>query len=149
MSTYANLQDIEGELKGINFKADTAMTSAQVTKFIKQESAMMNGKLSRKYATPILSEDYEEAYLILNKICTHLVAERIRYKLDIKSGSDTTDQDLVKNKAYSDLEDILTGKIILSGVPTVSTNGGVSSNCLEDGCDVNDCHEFKSGVDQW
>lgn len=126
------------------------MTSNQVVEWIKQETAFINGRISARYVTPVAST-YEEAFLILKRICIFRVAERVKNKLEVKSGNAQTDQE-VKSTNFTrtpnaDLKAIVEGDLILKDVPLVSTTGAVSSWCEPD-CDSDDCHTF-DGSQQW
>jgi hypothetical protein len=147
---YSNTQDIEGEFKATQFTSSSAVTSNQVTDWIKQESAYINGMISRRYVTPVAST-YEEAFLILKRICVFRVCERVKNKLEVKSGVSQTDQE-VKAPNYirtpnADLKAIVDGDLILKDVPLVSSTGGVASWCDPD-CGEEPCQTF-DGSQQW
>lgn len=147
---YSSVADIEGEFKALQFTSQSAVTSNQVTDWIKQESAYINAKISLRYVTPV-TDTYEEAFLLLKRICTFRVAERVKNKLEVKSGNNQTDQE-VKQANYTrtpntDLLDIAEGRLILKGVPLVAPNGAVSSPC-EASCEPEACHVFHEGQ-QW
>ena len=147
---YCTTYDVEGEFKAVQFTSSSAVTSAQVTDWIKQETAYINAIISLRYATPV-ANTYEEAFLILRRICTFRVAERVKNKLEVKTGNNQTDQE-VKQANYTrtpntDLRDIAEGRLLLSGVPLVSETGAVSSQCLPE-CEETTCHVF-DGSQQW
>lgn len=147
---YCNATDIEGEFKATQFTSSSAVTSNQVVDWIKQESAYINGMIALRYVTPVAST-YDEAFLILKRICVYRVAERVKNKLEVKSGISQTDQE-VKSLNFTrtpnaDLKAIVDGDLILKGVPLVSSTGAVSSWCETD-CDSSDCHTF-DGSQQW
>lgn len=147
---YATSQDIEGEFKATQFTSSSAVTSNQVIDWIKQESAYINGMIALRYVTPVAST-YEEAFLILKRICVYRVAERVKNKLEVKSGISQTDQEVkalnFTRTPNADLKAIVDGDLILKGVPLVSSTGAVSSWCEPD-CDASDCHTF-DGSQQW
>jgi hypothetical protein len=147
---YSNTQEIEGEFKATQFTASSAVTLNQVTDWIKQETAYINGMISRRYVTPVAST-YEEAFLILKRICIFRVCERVKNKLEVKSAVTQTDQE-VKAPNFirtpnQDLKDIVDGNLILRDVPLVSQTGGIGSYCEPD-CDTSSCHTF-DGSQQW
>lgn len=147
---YSTPADIEGEFKATQFTSSSAVTNNQVTDWIKQESAYINAVISLRYVTPV-TNTYEEAFLILKRICTFRVAERVKNKLETKSGISQTDQE-VKAPNYtrtpnSDLKDIADGKLLLKDVPLVSSTGAVASSCLPE-CEPTTCHVF-DGSQQW
>ncbi len=147
---YCSIDDVEGEFKALQFTSQSAVTSNQVTDWIKQESAYINAKISLRYITPVTTT-YEDAFLILKRICVFRVAERVKNKLEVKSGNNQTDQE-VKQPNYTrtpntDLLDIAEGRLVLLNVPLVAANGAVSSPC-EAACDPDDCHVF-DGSQQW
>lgn len=147
---YSSVADIEGEFKALQFTSQSAVTSNQVTDWIKQESAYINAKISLRYVTPV-TDTYEEAFLLLKRICIFRVSERVKNKLEVKSGNNQTDQE-VKQANYTrtpntDLLDIAEGRLILKSVPLVASSGAVSSPC-EASCDPEDCHVFNESQ-QW
>jgi hypothetical protein len=148
---YANTQDIEGEFKATQFTSSSAVTNNQVTDWIKQETAYINAVIAVRYVTPVTTS-YEEAFLILKRICTYRVSERVKNKLETKSGINQTDQE-VKAPNYTrtpnaDLRDIAEGRILLKDVPLISSTGAISAPCLPDDCDESTCHVF-DGSQQW
>lgn len=147
---YCNATDIEGEFKATQFTSSSAVTSNQVVDWIKQESAYINGMIALRYVTPVAST-YDEAFLILKRICVYRVAERVKNKLEVKSGISQTDQEVkalnFTRTPNADLKAIVDGDLILKGVPLVSSTGAVSSWCEPD-CDSSDCHTF-DGSQQW
>lgn len=147
---YCTTYDVEGEFKAVQFTSSSAVTSVQVTDWIKQETAYINAIISLRYATPV-ANTYEEAFLILRRICTFRVAERVKNKLEVKTGINQTDQE-VKQANYTrtpntDLRDIAEGRLLLVGVPLVSETGAVASPCLPE-CEESTCHVF-DGSQQW
>jgi hypothetical protein len=150
VTVYCTPTDIEGEFKATQFTSSSAVTSNQVTDWIKQETAYINGVISLRYVTPVAST-YDEAFLILKRICIYRVSERVKSKLEVKSGISQTDQE-VKAINYTrtpnaDLKAIVDGDLILKEVPLVSSTGAVSSWCEPD-CDTSTCHTF-DGSQQW
>lgn len=147
---YATVTDIEGEFKSLQFTSQSAVTYSQVTDWIKQETAYINAKISLRYVIPVTAT-YEEAFLLLKRICTFRVAERVKNKLEVKTGNNQTDQE-VKQPNYTrtpntDLKDIAEGNLILLGVPLVASTGAVSSPC-EASCEPEACHVFNESQ-QW
>jgi hypothetical protein len=147
---YSNISDIEAEFRSTQFTSSSAVTSNQVVEWIKQESAYINGMISVRYVTPVAST-YEEAFLILKRICTFRVAERVKNKLEVKSGLSQTDQEVkapnFTRTPNSDLKAIAEGDLILRDVPLVASGGAVASSCDPD-CIPEDCHVF-DGSQQW
>jgi hypothetical protein len=126
------------------------VTSNQINDWIKQETAYMNGVIGLRYVTPVAAT-YEEAFLILKRICIYRVAERVKNKIETKSGISQTDQEVkapnFTRTPNADLKAIADGDLILKGVPLVSSTGAVSSWCEPD-CDSSNCHTF-DGSQQW
>lgn len=147
---YATATDIEGEFKATQFTSSSAVTSNQINDWIKQETAYINGIIGVRYVTPVTST-YDEAFLILKRICIYRVAERVKNKIEVKSGISQTDQEVkalnFTRTPNADLKAIAEGDLILKGVPLVSSTGAVSSWC-EPSCDSSDCHTF-DGSQQW
>jgi hypothetical protein len=147
---YCTTTDVEGEFKALQFTSQSAVTSAQVKEWIKQETAYINAKISLRYVTPVAAT-YESAFYVLKRICVFRVAERVKNKLEVKTGVSQTDQE-VKQPNYTrtpnaDLKDIAEGELILKDVPLVTSGGALASSC-EPSCDPAGCHVF-DGSQQW
>lgn len=144
---YCTIADVENEFKAVQFTSSSAVTSNQVTDWIKQESAYINAVISLRYVTPV-ANTYEEAFLLLKRICVFRVCDRVKNKLEVKTGDQNLNQEVKRSRTPNmDLREIADGKMILIGVPLVSSTGAVSSQCLPE-CDTETCHVF-DGTQQW
>ena len=67
-----------------NYLRDLPSHIDELEELISQESAYIDARVSVKYATPILSESYPNAFLILKRICIFRVSDRVRNIIEIK-----------------------------------------------------------------
>ena len=118
---YATQSDIENELKGITFGADTKVTVDAVVEMITQESAVIDQYLSLQYTTPVTET---KALPVLKKICTDFVTYRVAKIMKIKDGVESPDSRLIQQAneagAYREsmklLKQISEGTLPLSGL---------------------------------
>ena len=116
METYCSVEDIERETAGIEFNADTEVTSDDLEKMIEQESHTINGCIRKRYIVPVVEDASPEAYSILNAICIQMVLRRV---LPIVSRLDSKNKDNA-NTAFDPskrLMQIRDGKILLGDAP--------------------------------
>lgn len=142
---YAVADDIQSEFKDIVFSSSTKVTTAEVTEFIAQTDAIIDGKVGLRYVTPVVGAS---SLLILKYICIQIVVDRIKTMMEVKSASEELNQKPAPSPtrmAYKMLEDIANLKILLSDATALSSSSGVSSydadNCIEP--------TFRTGEDQW
>ena len=145
---YVVSADIEAEFKGgATFGASTAVTTTNITEFISQEEAVLNGKLAKRYAVPITGT---EALKIAKRITTGLVKARILDILAVKTGDPKLDQSMgggALRRAMNDLTDmIVEGKIKLTdGTPAESDEGVDDYISTDDDIEM----KFDRETDQW
>ncbi len=94
-SAYAVYGDIASEFKQGSFTASSIVTSTQVTQFITEASAYMDGRISNKYSTPITGT---ASLIILKTICIMIVADRVRKILEVKTGDSNKDSNASKGE---------------------------------------------------
>lgn len=78
--TYATIDDIEAELKGINFTTTSQVTSTAVNNFLLQTDALINSYIYERYELPITGVESLE---ILKKIEIDFVVWRVSKILDL------------------------------------------------------------------
>lgn len=81
MADYCTASDIQGNMKGVLFSTDTAVTSATLASIITEESAFIDLHISPKYALPITNAT---ALAFLKKTCIALVVYRVTKVLNPK-----------------------------------------------------------------
>ena len=126
---YCTIDDIKADFRKIEFNASSALTEPEVVKFIDEESAYIDARLSGRYQTPITGAN---ALLVLRKICVFLVSCRVRAVLEIKVNA-RVKSEFKDNKCVTDrnpeklLNDIAMGKIPLNDATLLSSEDGISS----------------------
>jgi hypothetical protein len=141
---YSTNSDIQSEFKNLSYSSG-GITSAEVDEFISQEDAFIDGIAGQKYATPITGT---EALKIIKTISIHLVANRVKTILAVKTGISQTEQDSVSNlatMAKEKLKMIAEGTLILSDATLGKASDGVDSFSVSDDIE----HIFKRDIDQW
>lgn len=144
---YAAVDDIKADFRSIEFSATSALTIAEVEKFIDEESAYIDAKLSGRFITPITGEN---SLLVLRKICVFLVSCRVRSVLEIKVNA-RVKSDFKNNKCVDDrnpekmLNDIAMGRTTLPDAELISTEDGVYSFNVEN--NIKPC--FDTTKQQW
>ncbi len=147
MTAYCEVEEVEAEFKDVTFDSNTAITEADVTRFIVEADAEINGRVGLVYVTPVTAV---EALVLLRRISIGIVSTRIKAILAVKTGAEKADQG---NKTPDGdpyrkmLTQIVKGDMILAGATKRSTGDGVSSasSNAASGC----AHTFKKGEEQW
>lgn len=143
-SSYCTYTDVQSEFKDIAFTTTTKITSTEVSGFISEASAIIDGVIGKKYTTPITGTT---SLLILKYICINLVANRIKTILMIKSPSEAGNQE---NEKISDttllemLNNIANGNIILSDAVKL-VQGGIRGYNYDNDIDA----VFDKETTQW
>ena len=142
---YCTNADVSSEFKNIEFDANSAVTDAELTEIIKEESAVIDSYVGMRYVVPVTNTT---ALLVLKKLCKLMSADRVRGILGVKNPSQEYDSE--EKRAYirgaiDDLKDIAAGKVNLPGATPLSSDGGVSS------FNVDTCYKnkFDVGKQQW
>lgn len=141
---YAAVADVQSEFKGVVFSATSAVTDTQVTGFIAQAEAYINGKIDSAYVTPVTGP---QSVLILKMISIWLVADRVSKILEVKSASEeanTTDKSLTQ-MAEAKLEEIKDLLLVLVDATRKSVGGAFKSANNDDGVEP----VFRKNVVQW
>lgn len=81
MADYCSASDIQGNMKGVVFSSESAVTSTTLASMITEESAFIDMHLSPRYALPI---ENATALAFLKKICIALVVYRVTKVLNPK-----------------------------------------------------------------
>jgi phage gp36-like protein len=144
---YCTYDNIQSEFKDVTFSTTTtAVTQTEVTAFISEVEAEIDGRIGVRYTTPIIGTS---SLLIMRMVSIFLTCSRISKILEIKTGEADKDQPRRVEEAkaaYKIIDDIIAGKLILTdAVLRSSSNGGVRSynysNNIEQSIDVT--------IDQW
>lgn len=143
---YATVTQVASEFKGITFSASTAVTDTEVSSFIEQADAMINGYVSARYDTPVSGS---ASLAILQMICIWLVKSRILSILSVKTPQDKTKQDpdgpSLFKQAIDMLKDIRSGKLVLPDATLSGLEGGMTSFLMNEDID----YDFKVDQDTW
>jgi hypothetical protein len=145
---YCSTSDVVAEFKGITFSSTTSVTSDDVSSFIAQESAVIDGMLAGLYETPVTGTS---ALLILQKICTLIVAGRVKNILAVKTGDPKLDQNApgapMLSAAKMLLDAILSKSLILSDATTTGISPVASYTSTDIGVDYD--RHFHLDSDEW
>lgn len=94
---YADQEDIENEIKGIEFSSTSSLTASALSEILEQESAVIDQYLLTQYQLPIINTG---ALNVLKKICIDFVVFRVEKIL--KKSNDSNDTNMPqKNASYS------------------------------------------------
>ncbi len=129
---YAVAADIISEFKALKLDGSTSIKTAEVTEFITQEEAAINATIGNRYEVPVVDTESVE---IMKKISIACVAYRVAKILNLKKDIPIAEKLVVQvlnegswfKVAKKQLEDIQSGKIVLSGAVALSSNQGVNS----------------------
>lgn len=91
---YTDQASIVREIRGLEVSTDTVVTTADLTAWIAETDAYINGRLSNYYSTPI---EATEALSIVKTIATFKVAHRVKMKLELTSENSDKKQDVQAN----------------------------------------------------
>jgi len=76
------------EFKNLDVQSSgTMLVTSQLEEWIDQECAIINGAIGGRYETPIIEANNPQAFLILRRIATAMVAKRVRAFLATKTAS--------------------------------------------------------------
>lgn len=132
---YCAVADIQARFKNVTFATGTVPTLQQVTDWIAQTSAIMDGRLGLRFQVPVTGTN---SLLILNNICADLVSEYVHDVLSSKGVFEPVDQTpggkakgTTGNKDLDDIDKILQGLILLSDAVRLSGNAGVRSHTTD------------------
>lgn len=137
---YCTTDDIKADFKAIKFLAydsvvpanNTSTTLEQLQDWIDEESAFIDGIISKVYTLPIDLVTHTQAALVLKRICIFRVSARVKNKNELKQEvtQKNSDEKYLENYVRTPNDDLrMIGKqeLILIGVPEVDSTGGFSS----------------------
>ena len=142
---YSTVALVISEFKSITIDSTTQVTDTEVTQWIVEADAYIDGRIGLLYTTPVTASISLE---ILKSISIGLVAQRVAYAMEIKSITAKGDQYVPKNlieQAEKRLEMIVNRQLLLSDADERSTQSGVKSYTSEN--TVN--RKFDQTKDQW
>lgn len=143
---YCTVDHVAGEFKSVSFSTTTAITTSEVERFIAEEDAYINSRLSKRYETPITGA---EALLIVRKISIGLVAGRVQRIMKVKTAEEPTNQDGqsldLGAGAKKMLEMIVNDEMRLPDNDLATTHQGIQSFNVDESVEP----VFEQGVDQW
>lgn len=142
---YSQETDIEGEFKDVDFDTNTSVKSADITRFIAETDAYIDGKLGLRYQVPITGVS---SLLIMRMISVTLISERVKKILAVKTGDSKVDQDSLTDREkamHKMLQEIVEGKILLSDATKLSSHGGVKAYNYDNDIEAS----FDVTQDQW
>lgn len=141
---YSTSSDIASEFKNITFDSNTSLTDTEVTEFIVQTDAIIDGYLNNKYSVPITGST---ALSIVKRISIGLTVRRIIPILRVRTGVENLEQDTqsVMDDAQKLLDDIIAGKIELTDASKASSSHGFKSYSYDNSLE----YKFKREEDQW
>lgn len=149
--SYADQTEIEAEFKGIVIASGSAVTPANIVEWCTQASNYIDARIGLRYRVPVLVGTSPIGFNILRMICTFLVAERVKNKLEVKSNVSQKDsmEKFIPNEVMTpkdDLDLIVKGDLLLPDVPLVGSQLGIASFSADfDPC----CRTFDVCKDQW
>lgn len=124
---YCTNSDVTNEFRRLTLN-DSTVSTAKVDAWISQEDAYIDGKVGLKYVVPITAT---EALKIIKKISILLVSARVKDALDMGEDADPKIEIIEKGnprkKAEAMLQDIIDGKLLLSGASLATSADGVKS----------------------
>lgn len=134
---YSLAADIQSEYKAINFAASgAAVSTAEVTEFITQADAFIDGIVSNRYETPVTGT---VSLAILKTISIWLVKSRINSILSVKTPQDKNKQDpdgpTLRTQALEMLKQIKNGQLKLPDAVGSDTEGGMTSFLMNEELD--------------
>lgn len=147
--SYSVYGDVAAEFKSMTFSSTSAVTDTQVTEFIAQADAIIDGRIGLKYTLPVTDT---AGLKILKAISIAIVSDRVRDIMKVMTGQAETSQQArprggstVPAGPYQMLKDIIEGNLKLGNQALASTVDGISSGTIVD--DV--CPVFDADLVQW
>lgn len=92
MAAYAAVADVQGEFKSITFTSSTTVTDTQVTRFITEAEAEINGCVGLVYQVPVDSVVSPIAFALLRSLSISIVSTRIKNIVEVKTNDQGTSQ---------------------------------------------------------
>lgn len=128
---YSTTTQIQSEFKDITFSSTSAVTDTEVADIISMTDAEIDGRLGVRYTVPITGTS---SLLICRTISTFITAARVSKIIEVKTGE--SDRDMPRrieerNNALKMIEDIVSGKMLLSDAVAKGSKRGVRSYTYE------------------
>lgn len=147
---YATYTDVASEFKDITFSSTTKVTDSEVTEFISQAEAHINGVVSKRYTVPVVLASAPISFAVLKQISIYMVADRVREILQVKQiGVEELKQGARppngRKEALAMLRDIVDGNIRLYDATLATAHDGVKSFNVDEDIE----HFFDATIDQW
>jgi hypothetical protein len=152
---YTTAAAIQAEFKSLTFSGTTAVTSDDVTEFIAQEEAALDGRLAKKYVVPITGT---EALKVAKMLSTLYVKARIMDILAVKTGDPKADQgstgSSLRKRADEMVKQIVDGSFKLTDATSAESTDGVA-DYVSGNLDEGDCEPpsiartFRRDFTQW
>lgn len=126
---YCAVEDVQTDFKKIDFSSAGAVVSSDMVEdWIDQESELINSYICNRYKVPVSDVKSPASYMILKRIAIFLVSERVKNKIEVKTGISQKDSE-EKSPNYSrtplsDLKSISDGKIHLRDAELLSSAVG-------------------------
>lgn len=142
---YCTTTNVSQRFQALTISADSAFSTTKVQDMIDTNTAVIDGRLSKRYETPITGTN---ALLIVKQICLYFTLADIIEPLGAKETKDTElkrEQDFRK-LAEAMLTDIEMGRLDLSDATQVSS---ASSRFVNNNVDNDVCPTFKRERRQW
>lgn len=145
---YCATTDVQAEFKNIDFTSGF-VTTATVTQFINEASALIDSKVGMRWTVPITGN--ADSLALLSLFCRTLVADRVRGILANKQQTNTDPNKQVKSDGYSvrdvmaALEQIAKGLMQLPGAVLLNATASMYSNNAQMGVQS----RFKRNLKQW
>ncbi len=147
--SYCAVADVQADFKALTIGAGTNVSTAAVTQFIVEASALIDGYVGQRWVTPITAD--ASALALMSLFCRTLVADRIRGIIANKQQTNTDANQAVKSDGYSvknvmqSLNDIRLGNMQLTGATLILSNAGFVSRNYN----ANETPVFHKNRKQW
>jgi phage gp36-like protein len=122
---YCTVTDISSRFKSLLISSDTAVTTTEVEGFIDQYSALIDGRIGKRYVTPVDPSDSPISTAILQLICIWFVVaevEPIVGQAPVKDSKGESRQKTFHEMAEDALAKIESGQTMLPDAEAVSSN---------------------------
>lgn len=149
MSAYASVTDIQQEFKNISFTSSTTVTDTQITRFITEAEAEINGRVGLVYQVPVDSTRSPISFALMRSLSISIVSTRVKSIMEVKTASESTSQSggpkTAADNARSMLKDIVNQTLTLVDAVKVDTKDGVTSFSADNAEPLT----FQKDVIQW
>lgn len=141
---YSVYGDVEAEFKGMVLDTTSPVTDTEVTGFIAQADAEINGLVGLRYVVPITGTD---SLIIMKMVSIWLVADRVAKILQVKTKTEenSTAGKSLREMALELLDKIVKGEFLLADATRLSSANGFKSYANDAQLE----YTFKKGDTQW